>query len=144
GEGDDIGYGVAPDDLGNVYVTGYINESAGFRTSPLVTNGEVNLAGAGGQDILVAVYNSLTGALIRVDAYGDISEDAGLDIVVDELGTSYVTGYLAGTVSFGNGNSITSTNDIYSDPSQDIFVVSFNSAGVSQWASGAGSSWFDQ
>jgi hypothetical protein len=50
-----------------------------------------------------------------------------LEIVTDAAGSSYVTGFFAGTVTIG---SITLT----SAGGNDIFVAKYNAAGVAQWA----------
>ena len=65
--------------------------------------------------------------------FGGQENDLGLNVVVDSLGNTYVTGQFRATVNFGNGN-ITSAGFI------DIFVLKLDSAGAFQWVYTAGAS----
>lgn len=50
-----------------------------------------------------------------------------LEIVTDAVGSSYVTGFFAGTVTIG-GTTLTSAGG------NDVFVAKYDAAGVAQWA----------
>ena len=81
---DDIGYGIALDVLGNIYITGSTNSS-----------------GAGKYDAFIAKYNS-TGVQQWNTTWGGINDEYGYEIALDPLGNIYITGY---TTSFGPGDS---------------------------------------
>ena len=65
--------------------------------------------------------------------FGGQENDLGLNVVVDSLGNTYVTGQFRATVNFGNGN-------ITSAGYNDIFVLKLDSAGAFQWVYTAGAS----
>ena len=95
----DYGYGVAVDSLDNIIVTGQTQSD-----------------GAGGDDLLIAKYNS-TGALQWERLLGGTGGDFGKAIAVDSLDNIIVTGY---TASDGAGGS-------------DVLIAKYNSSGVLQW-----------
>ncbi|MGQ4876720.1 MAG: SBBP repeat-containing protein [Promethearchaeia archaeon] len=79
---DDRGYGIAVDNLGNIYITG-ITESYG----------------AGLEDVFLLKYNS-SGTLIWDKTWGGSDDDEGYSVAVDSSGNIYITG---NTWSYGNG-----------------------------------------
>ena len=128
GTSSDIGYGVAVDGSGNVYVTGKLRDTASFGTT--------NLTSAGVEDIFVAKYNG-SGVLQWVQKAGGTSEDVGLGVAVDGSGNVYVTGYFEGAVTFG-------TTNLTSEGGNDLFVAKYNGSGVLQWVQKAGGANFDR
>ena len=90
----DVGYSVASDDVGNVVVTG------------AVQNG-------GQQDIIVSKY-SPTGSALWSRTYGSTLHDVAYDVALDATGNVYVTGFMQNTINFGGGN-VTSAgvNDVF-------------------------------
>ncbi len=82
----DIGYGVAVDQSGNVYVTG---ESWLTWSSPVNPH-------AGDYDVFVAELDG-SGNLVWNTFIGSAHSDSGHDIAVDQSGKVYVTGYSRAT-----------------------------------------------
>jgi uncharacterized protein (AIM24 family) len=128
GTGFDSGTGIALDAAGNVYVTGLYSGTASFGGS--------NITSAGNYDVFVAKYNS-SGTLQWVRSAGGTSVDFGRGITLDATGNVYVTGYYAGTASFG-GISRTSAGNY------DVFVAKYNSSGTILWVQSAGGAGFDE
>jgi uncharacterized delta-60 repeat protein len=84
GSGNDIGYGIAVDSSGNVYVTGFTDSQ-----------------GAGNSDVLITKYNT-SGTIQWQRILGGTANDGGQGIAVDSSGNVYVTGY---TNSQGAGSN---------------------------------------
>jgi hypothetical protein len=87
----DAGLGIAADNKGNVYITGYTQEH-------LKEN-----AHKGGEDIFIARY-STDGQKKWLDQLGTKASDLGWGITADSLGNVYVTGYTAGDFNNDTGN----------------------------------------
>jgi hypothetical protein len=83
GSGSDYGYGIAVDDGGNIYVTGYSGSAWG---------NPVNDHSGGGYDAFAAKLDS-SGAVIWNTFLGGSATDAGSGIAVDGSGNVYVTGF---------------------------------------------------
>lgn len=95
----DYGYGVAADNLGNVYVVG--------TTSSF---------GAGGSDVVLLKYDS-SGNLLYQKTWGGTQNDYGTGVAVDAGGYVYVTGY---TYSLGPTPGIPSVFLLKYDPSGNL------------------------
>jgi hypothetical protein len=114
-----MGYGIAVDGSGNVYVTG--ETEGGLDGNP----------SAGGYDIFVVKYDS-AGVKQWVRQLGTGGWDVGIGIAVDGSGNVYVTGWTQGGL---DGNP--------SAGGYDIFVVKYDSAGVKQWVRQLGTGGWD-
>ena len=99
GEHNDYGYGVAADNLGNVYVVGTTNS-----------------LGAGGSDAVLLKYDS-SGNLLYQKTWGGTQNDYGTGVAVDAGGYVYVTGY---TYSLGPTPGISSVFLLKYDPSGNL------------------------
>jgi hypothetical protein len=122
GADDDHGFGVAVDPQGNVLVSGYFSGTASFAG--------VDLTG-GHSDIFVAKLSS-GGELQWIDAYLDtsaasISYQRAGSIASDLAGNIFVTGCMAGTIAFGDGDPVASLGGL------DAFVLKLGPGGVLQW-----------
>jgi acyl-CoA thioesterase FadM len=115
----DVGYGIAVDGSGNVYVTG--ETEGGLDGNP----------SAGGNDIFVVKYDS-AGVKQWVRQLGTGGWDVGYGIAVDGSGNVYVTGWTEGGLDGNPSAGLT-----------DIFVVKYDSAGVKQWVRQLGTSGWD-
>ncbi|MFH0867557.1 MAG: gliding motility-associated C-terminal domain-containing protein, partial [Bacteroidota bacterium] len=125
--GQDEGYDISIDALGNTYTTGYFTGTAQFG------NQSIYLTSSGTTDIFLAKINSQGVYQWAVKA-GGTGTDRGLAIRTDAAGNSYITGYYQGTAAFGSTN-ITSVSS-----SQDIFLAKYNASGILQWVKSAGGS----
>ncbi len=106
----DYGSGITIDDAGFCYVTGNYKETATFGTYSLTSNGE--------GDIFLAKIDG-DGNWLMAKKAGGINNDTGNDIIIDEVGNCYITGYFGETANFG-------THSVSSNGDTDIFVAKFN------------------
>ncbi|MGE0130295.1 MAG: SBBP repeat-containing protein [Blastocatellales bacterium] len=85
--GEDVGYGIAADAAGAVYVTGYTTANDFNTQSPLQSSNR------GDFDAFVAKLNPAGSALSYSTYLGGTGGDLGSSIIVDGAGNTYVTGY---------------------------------------------------
>jgi hypothetical protein len=123
--GSDRGYGIAADNSGNVYVTGYSNNGWGFPIN----------AHAGNWDIVVVKLNGAGGYQWHT-FHGSGNYDGGYGIAADNSGNVYAAGYSGAT---WNGPGDTPPLNAHAG-NYDIVVVELNSAGAYQWHTFHGSS----
>lgn len=115
---DDVGWGLAVDNLGNSYVTGefHANASFGSHTITAVTSSA---------DAFIAKYDPLGNAL-WAERFGGNLSDRSRAATFDATNV-YITGQYGGTATAGS-HTVTSAD------SSDIFVASFNAAsGMPGW-----------
>ncbi len=124
GIGDDTGYGITIDEVGNSYVTGYFEDTATF--------GSYTLYSSGFEDIFVAKIDE-NGNWLWATKAGGILTDEGISITADDAGNSYVTGTFKDTATFGSYT-------LYSSGWEDIFVAKIDENGNWLWAAKAGGS----
>ncbi len=105
---DDIAYGVATDENGNIFITG---ETAGNL------DGETN---AGGKDIILVKYNS-SGTKQLTRLLGTTVNDIGRSVATDTDGNIFITGETAGNL-FGTNAGL-----------KDVFLVKYDSLGNMAW-----------
>jgi hypothetical protein len=120
----DAALGVAVDDSGNAYITGYCQGSARFDNYTL-SAGTTN-------EVFVARYNSLGRVAWAVRA-GGTSSDTGRAIACDRKGHVYVAGSFYGSAAFG-AIGLNSTGDL------GTFLAQYSTVnGLVLWARQAGS-----
>jgi hypothetical protein len=112
-----VGYGVATDASGNVYLTGAFQSSIFFGGLPLSSHGF--------EDVFVVKFNS-SGTEQWSKTFGDTAQDNGYGIAVDASGNVICTGFFQGTIIV-DGASMVSTGEL------DVFLVKWNTNGVFQW-----------
>ena len=132
----DRGYSVAVDSSGNVYTTGFFNDTVDFDLGV----GTANLTSAGSTDIFISKIDS-SGAYVWAKKIGGTSNDEVYSIAVDASGNVYTTGYFTGTADFDPGAG---TANLTSTGSSDIFISKLDSSGAYVWAVKIGSAFGDQ
>jgi Beta-propeller repeat len=113
---DDVGYSIALSGTDNIYITGSTGGNLPGNTSSGLT------------DIFLAKFNS-SGANQFLQQLGTTGRDVGNSVAVDGAGNVYVAGSTEGGLL---GNSAFGLSD--------IFLVKFNSSGVTQFARQLGTS----
>jgi hypothetical protein len=118
---DNAGFAIAVDGLGNSYVTGIFENT--------VTFGSTTLTSETTPSVFVAKLDSGGKFLWAVATSGNKGEkaDSGHSIAVDGSGKSYVTGYFAGTATFGS-TTLTSKGLV------GLFVTKLDKNGKFLWA----------
>jgi len=132
GTAGDRGYAVATDGAGNSVVTGYFKSTVTFGAGEA---NETSLTSTGSTDIFVAKYNP-NGVLLWVKKAGSDVTESGNGVATDDVGNSVITGYFAGTATFGVGEA--NETSLTSADSKDIFVAKYNPDGTLLWAKKAG------
>jgi sugar lactone lactonase YvrE len=130
GTGDDVGFGIATDATGNVYVTGRYTGTVTVFNAGGTSFG--TLANSGSFAAFVVKYNTSGTAqwATRIDGTG---ADVGHGIATDADGNVYVTGYYTGTVTIFNAGG-TSFGTLANSGGNAAFVVKYNTTGSAQWA----------
>lgn len=126
----DDGRSIAIDAAGNVYTSGYFNETVDF--DPGV--GNYNLTSSGLDDIFISKLDA-SGNFLWAKHMGSASYDEGWSIEIDASGNVYTTGFFSGTVDFdpGVGNF-----NISSSGSNDLFISKLDASGNFLWAKNIG------
>lgn len=123
----DYGYGIANDNIGNVYVSGKYELNSNFSGTILPCEGN--------HDIFVAKYTS-TGALSWVRTGGGHTGDYARALACDGVNYVYVAGEIQGygnTIVFpGSPITLTCTGD------NDVFLTKYDLDGNLLWARNAG------
>jgi hypothetical protein len=124
GSGDDFGYGIAVDAVGNAYVTG-TTTSTNFPT----TAGAFQTASGGRADAFVTKLNPTGSAPLVYSTYlGGSGDDGGRGgIAVDALGNAYVTGF---TNSTNFPTTVGAFQTTYGGGFGDAFVTKLNPTGA--------------
>ena len=132
GTGVSRGFGIAVDQVGNVYTTGGFRDTADF--GPSLGPGNFTLNSAGEMDIFVQKLDD-TGNFVWARSTGGTGDDRGNSVTVDASGNVYITGYFQGTVDFDPGQA---TFNLTSVGGADIFVQKLNRGGNLVWAQSMG------
>lgn len=91
-----FGNSIAVDESGDVFVTGFFQESINFGGGQLLS--------AGSDDIFVAKYSGATGAHLWSVRFGGTSYDRGNGIAVNASGDVFITGeFHSSSINFGGG-----------------------------------------
>lgn len=117
---------VAVDGQNNIVITGW-----SFSENGIFRNGFDSTQAGGnewGGDMIVAKF-STSGILIWGTYYGDVRDELGLQIGVDQLDNVFVTGWTTSKVNFATSGSYQSSpGDL-----ADAFLIKFDASGRRQW-----------
>lgn len=106
--------GLVLDNLGNIYTTGYFQETIDFNPN----SGTANLSSAGDFDIFVLQLDA-AGDFIWAKNMGGTSNDFSQALAVDASDNVYTTGYFQGTSDFDPNAGI---ENLSSNGNRDVFV----------------------
>lgn len=104
----DVANGVAVDQAGSIYLTGYTDSAFSGYTN------------AGYSDAFVAKYNS-NGAQVWIRQFGKNTKDIANGVAVDKSGSIYITGTTQGSLGATNAGTF------------DPFTAKYNSTGTQVW-----------
>jgi hypothetical protein len=136
GIGDDKGYGIALDNSGNIYTTGYFYGTSDFDPGA----GTFNLSTAGSIDIFILKLDAGGNFLWAKNMRGTDS-DYGLSITTDISGNVYSTGYFGGTADF---DPSAATFNLTAIGNVDMFISKLDVSGNFVWAKLIGGSSYEQ
>ena len=122
-EGDDIGWQAAADQEGNIYITGYFEDTIRFFD-------QEELTAVGKTDVFLVKLDPQLQVLWAV-AVGGAENDRGHGLSLDLMGNVLIAGSYRGSVAFGD----TMVNGY---DGNDIFVASYTGNGLLRWVQTAG------
>lgn len=125
GSGGTYGRSICTDGSGNLYVTGYFEETVDFDPGTGIASRSSN----GDYDIFVLKLDSV-GNFIWVQTFGGTGRDSGRSITVDASGNVFSTGYFRETVDFDPGPG---TYNYTSTGNNATYVLKLNYSGSLVW-----------
>jgi len=125
GSGDDVGSGIAIDDLGHAYVTGWTYAGGSVSDFPVTVGPDLTYNG--GTDVFVAKVKADGTGLDYCGYIGGWAHDEAFGIAVDALGNAYVTGR---TASPGDSFPVKVGPDLTHNEWFDAFVAKVNTGGT--------------
>jgi hypothetical protein len=135
----DIGYGIASDSSGNVYVTG--QGGSGAVVTAFNSNGTAfgtTLANSGNTDAFIVKYNT-SGFVQWVARVASTAADIGYSIATDSSGNVYVAGQGGAIATAFSSNGVAFGTTIANSGGNDAFIVKYNTNGIVQWVARIGS-----
>jgi hypothetical protein len=134
GNSDDVGRGIAIDEIENAYITGWT-----WSTNYPTTTGAYDVIQNGTWDAIVTKINPSGTALVYSTFIGGSEGEGGISIVLDNSGNAYINGH---TQSTNYPTTIGVFNEDYNGGDYDVFVTKVNSSGTgliySTYIGGAG------
>lgn len=123
GTGVDRANGIASDNAGNTYITGFFQGSATF--------GGINVSGQGYEAYAAKI--DVNGNFVWVTTFGGAFGDIGHGIDVDNLGNVICVGEYKGAATFGPTLLNSQVNPVTGSASSDIFITKLNNSGNFVW-----------
>lgn len=124
GAGWDIGYSLAVDYGGNIFITGHFSGTANFETSPQ----QYNLTAIGSADIFVAKIDT-DGNLQWAKTMGGSDNDFSYSIALGNNGSILTTGMFTNSCDFDPGTGVYTLSGF-----SNAFVSSLTQSGDFEWA----------
>ena len=132
GTGTNLGYGVATDSSGNVFVTGYYSAALTLYNTGGGTG--ASLGFTGGVDAFLAKYSSAGSVVWAAQIAGTTtSGDQGNAVATDSSGNVFVTGRYSAALTLYNTGGGTGATLAFTG-GQDAFLAKYSSAGSVVWA----------
>lgn len=125
GADDEIATSITIGKQGQVYHAGYFSGTADFDPGP----GAANLTSNGLDDIYIARYDS-AGNYVWAISIGGADVDQCMQIVTDDTGNVYISGYFSGTADFDPGVGINTLSCNF----YNLFLAKYDSSGNYVWA----------
>ena len=124
------------DSFGNIYTTGYYQNTINFENSTLPNTAYTS--------VFLSKTNQ-NGDIIWAKSFGGNLFCAGNSLKLDANGNIYVVGYFGGSGDFdpGPNSFILSANPNNATPQPDIFISKFDNDGNFLWAKGIGEKYYD-
>ena len=110
-----MGYGVATDGSGNVFITGWT-----YSTSAIATTGAYQTSFGGTRDAFLAKFNS-SGAIQWATYYGGSNGEFGFGVATDGSGNVFITGSTSSTSAIATSGAYQTTLG----SSQNAFLAKF-------------------
>ena len=142
GHKQDVASGVATDNSGNIFLTGF-TQSTDFPIQDPGGGAFMQTANAGGNENFIVKFSG-TGALQWATYYGGKSDEYGGNAITSDIfGNIFMTGFSYGadlpTYDPGSGSYYQSTNA----GNRDCIILKFSNSGVRKWATYYGGSGLD-
>ncbi len=120
--------GLAADNSGNSFVSGYTESTSGISTA-----GAHQTAISGTFDALIAKFN--TNGLREWGSYygGTTDSDYGQDVAVDKDGNAFLVGYTFSTTKIATPGAYQTSLSGGMSGGLEAYLVKFNTSGVRQW-----------
>ena len=136
GKGNQIGQSIKVDAMGNVYTTGFFQDTIDFNPG----TGVANLSAVGDGDVFILKLDA-NGNFLWAKSFGGIEMERGYSIAIDAEGNVYTTGGFVGGVDFDPGTGITNLSSI---GNTDIFIHKLDANGNLLWAKSFGGINYDE
>jgi hypothetical protein len=122
GTGGEVGFGIAVDSAGNVYVAGASGSNTTFPTA-----NAIQCARNGGADVFATKFNAAGSALVYSTYLGGAAGDEARGVAIDSSGNAYIAGFTRST-DFPTANAIQSTFGGETPPFGDAFLFKLSEA----------------
>ena len=117
GTGGEVGFGIAVDSTGNVYVAGATGSNTTFPTA-----NAIQCARAGSADVFATKFNAAGSALVYSTYLGGANDDQARGVAIDSSGNAYIAGRTSST-DYPTANAIQSTFGGETAPFGDAFLT---------------------
>ncbi len=131
------GQGVAVDDGGNAYITGFFTGSVDFDPG----TGTRLLTSIGSSDVYLAKYD-VNGNYVWANSMGGGNDDYGFGVDLDHNGNVYIAGFYKNSADFNPGSGSAILTSVAN--SRDGFVAKYDSSGGFLWANSIGDAGSDE